>query len=324
MGRIGRWLLAALLCALLAALWAVPGVAEASLGAYRLELLPDGGTRYAFDEAAVTTPASWKGKVVALEYGDWVAFCHEKSNALWRQASGDETGGLLFGLCVSESTDFREGPAYQELGRTDRGYYYLTFPTDLQAYNDEAVTEEYLALWADIDAVKQTAELLTFHAGPAPEASEALAAAAFDPASAPYDGDWVTFEDGFKLYVPTSWQALELTEAETAAGIFYRAGDGAMGAAVSYLAAGELETREDLARDFEQTGFSGVQPLTLNGIEAIGFERPADGYRGVAFFHPSVPGYVLIVYVSPLGQPGTEAYDIASVLLDSVTPWNGQ
>ena len=76
----------------------------------------------------------------------------------------------------------------------------------------------------------------------------------------------------------------------------------------------ELPTVEALARDFRRTGYSDVAAGWLNGIPAIRFERPEDDYRGVAFFHPVYPDYVLYVYVSP--RDSAEGV----ILLASVTP----
>ena len=43
-------------------------------------------------------------------------------------------------------------------------------------------------------------------------------------ADAPYAGIWIPFEDGFRLYLPRAWSSMNITEAEAAAGLFYRAG----------------------------------------------------------------------------------------------------
>lgn len=122
----------------------------------------------------------------------------------------------------------------------------------------------------------------------------------FDEAQAPFAGVWVPFEDGFALYLPAAWRAFELTEDQRAAGLFYRAGDGeGAGMAVGYAAAGDLDTMDALAADYRGAGFENVGRLLLDGIEAVGFERPEAGYRGAAFFHPDYPLYVLTVYVTP-------------------------
>ena len=141
----------------------------------------------------------------------------------------------------------------------------------------------------------------------------------FVEARAPYAGVWVPFEDGFQLYLPAAWRAFELTEDQRAAGLFYRAGDGeGAGVAVGYAAAGALDTMDALEADYRGTGFGNIERLSLNGIEAVGFERPEAGYRGAAFFHPDYPGYVLTVYVTP-----PDAGDATGpAILDSIRRWS--
>ena len=144
---------------------------------------------------------------------------------------------------------------------------------------------------------------------------------AFTEADAPYDGVWQPFEDGFKLYLPRDWTPRAVDAAQAEAGLFYRAGsdDGTMGVAVGYMRAGTVETTEALAEDFERSGYTAVIQGDLNGMPAIAFERPRDGYRGVAFFHPVYPDYVLYVFVSPLALQDGETNRIGMAILASAT-----
>lgn len=144
----------------------------------------------------------------------------------------------------------------------------------------------------------------------------------FTESDAPYDGIWQPFEDGFRLYLPRDWVAIDITDAQREAGLFYRAGsaDGAMDLAVGYMRAGSLATVEDLARDFEAVGFSNVARLDLNGIPAIGFDRPGEDYRGVAFFHPAYPDYVMYVYLSPLAPTDGILARTGAALMASIGP----
>ena len=144
--------------------------------------------------------------------------------------------------------------------------------------------------------------------------------ARFAEADAPYAGIWTPFEDGFRLYLPRAWSSMNITEAEAAAGLFYRAGaeGGTEGVAVGYMRADSLRTVADLALDFERSGFSNVIRRDLNGIPAIGFDRPEDDYSGVAFYHPVYADYVLYVYVTPLCRHG-EGQTGETVLM-SLTP----
>ena len=154
-----------------------------------------------------------------------------------------------------------------------------------------------------------------------PAAENSPAPGAFTEADAPYEGVWQPFEDGFKLYLPRGWKPEAIDEAQAEAGLFYRAGseDGSMGVAVGYMRAGKLETIEALAEDFERSGYSSVIQGDLNGMPAIAFEQPRDGYRGVAFFHPVYPDYVLYVFASPLELQGGEANPIVMAILASAT-----
>ena len=157
----------------------------------------------------------------------------------------------------------------------------------------------------------------------APSAAPAVdTPAPFTESDVPYDGNWLPFEDGFRLYLPRGWAAMELTGAQRDAGLFYRAGsgDGAMGIAVGYMSASGLGTLEQLAGDFEKAGYTGVVQGDLNGIPAIAFERAQEGYRGVAFFHPVYPEYALYVYVSPLAPLDEAAGQIGAALLASISP----
>ena len=151
----------------------------------------------------------------------------------------------------------------------------------------------------------------------------------FSEREAPYEGIWVPFEDGFRLYVPAAWHTFEIPADQARAGLFYRAGnDGgddavgetAMGVGVSYMSAGPLSTVEGLARDMVDAGFDGVEILDLNGISAVSFHRSADDYRGVAFFHPTLPEYILQVYISPIGEPGSPVEAVGSAILASLRP----
>ena len=155
--------------------------------------------------------------------------------------------------------------------------------------------------------------------GPVLVEAEATEAPVFSVAEAPYEGIWQPFEDGFQLYLPLGWSAIDVTDNQAEAGLFYRAGsgDGTTGIAVGYMNARGLDTVEALARDFQQTGYSAGATGWLNGIPAIRFERPEDGYRGVAFFHPVYPDYVLYIYLSP--RDSVEG----AALLASVTPLPG-
>ena len=140
--------------------------------------------------------------------------------------------------------------------------------------------------------------------------AESIEAIAFVEDEAGYDGVWVPFEDGFKLYLPSAWRSYDLTDEQAAAGLFYRAGNGdgaadggvAMGVAVGYMSVCDIDGIDGLAAYFGGTGLAGVRRVQLNGIPAVLFASAADGFSGAAFIHPTLPEYALLVYVTPIGE----------------------
>ena len=117
---------------------------------------PGGDECWAFDGCAVTLPASWKGKVHVEVRENNIAFYQAQSFRLWQEKG--YTGGLMFALAYSEKEDFRDLPSYDTLGRSGRGWYYLIYPTDLQAYADDSVaTEEYLEMFSLRDFIRDSA-----------------------------------------------------------------------------------------------------------------------------------------------------------------------
>ncbi len=178
-------------------------------------------------------------------------------------------------------------------------------------------------------AMLMLALVLTIGAGALAEAAEVAGRIDFTENIAPYEGKWVTFDDGFRLYMPKDWSRLDVTEEQAQAGLFYSEGNGGsdalvgdvnMRVAVSFAAAGELTALDDLARDYEAVGFTEVTKLDLNGIQAVTFVNRADDYRGVAFYHTMVPGYVMMVYVTPCGAGNQTVNDVGSAILCSLSP----
>ena len=150
---------------------------------------------------------------------------------------------------------------------------------------------------------------------------------------APYEGRWVTFQDGFKLFMPISWTRLDVSEAQQQAGLFYRAGnDGgddvvgevAMGVAVSFIRAGDLSTLDDLAANFTGAGFGEINKLDINGFRCVSFVKADGNYRGVAFYHPTYRNYILAVYVTPNGVDNKAVNDVGSAILCSLSPFKAK
>lgn len=117
-----------------------------------------------FDEVEVTLPSDWAGKCRMVTSSDHVSFYHLASNDKYK-ADGYEYGGWLFDITFSTDRDYEYYANYMEIGKTDEGYYYATFPTDVQAYLSDAETaSEYFDLYADIDKV-QDSMFLVYNGG---------------------------------------------------------------------------------------------------------------------------------------------------------------
>lgn len=135
---------------------------EERLKGYTKEVTEDGDIAYVFcydangviETVRIVTPASWDGKC-GFNYGeDCVIFYHMDSHDSWLMEGYD--GGELFSLAYSKTKDFEVYPDYQYLGEAADGYYYLTFPTDVQGYmEDDAIMAEYSAMNAKIDVVRE-------------------------------------------------------------------------------------------------------------------------------------------------------------------------
>ena len=99
-------------------------------------------------------PENWSDQYDMLIRDDRVDFYHTASRAAWI-LKGEE-GGRLFSLCTSTDDSYTELPSYQDMGQGSDGlYYYLMFPTDMQAYpEDEEIRAGYEELYAGIDRVK--------------------------------------------------------------------------------------------------------------------------------------------------------------------------
>ena len=96
-----------------------------------------------------------------------VSFYHSMSRFMWQNTGGFE-GGLLFTLSFSDTQDYADYlPSYQDIGPGASGYYYLIFPTDLQAYAEiDSIRSEYMSMWADIGFVRDNSYSFIFHTQP--------------------------------------------------------------------------------------------------------------------------------------------------------------
>lgn len=119
----------------------------------------DSSLIYTFERGPVISmPLDYDGQIDVVEDNDKVYFYHKASKDAWEMDG--YKGGLLFSLNFSEKKDYLYLPDYQDIGSTADGFYYLSFPTDLQAYfGNERIASQYSELWSQIDYVKQNVRM---------------------------------------------------------------------------------------------------------------------------------------------------------------------
>ena len=123
----------------------------------------------------------------------------------------------------------------------------------------------------------------------------------FDESVAKYEGVWVEFEDGFKLYLPSDWNTYVISDEQRQAGVLYQAGatSGATQTpaqiAVNDGESGGLTSIEEIAQNLSMVGYTVEDLITINGIDCVAYSYDAQDLTGVMFFCPNNPNYMFAV-----------------------------
>ena len=141
----------------------------------------------------------------------------------------------------------------------------------------------------------------------------------FDEEDAPYEGVWIPFEDGFRLYLPTDWNWIDLTAEMTQAGVICAAGDATVGDPmpminVSVANDDSVDSLEQIADLIEQNGYIVEDIDFVNDIECIIYTSGDDSIRGEMFLYPldEESGYFFALVANNYSRD-TETFD--SILL---------
>ena len=124
---------------------------------YIVQYHDDGHDSILLNDVVIILPESWNDLYDMVINDDRVDFYHKASRAAY-YLEGDTSGGRLFSLCTSADDSYADVlPSYQDLAVSSDGiYYYLEFPTDMQAYpKKDEIREEYEKLYSEIDYVKE-------------------------------------------------------------------------------------------------------------------------------------------------------------------------
>ena len=273
--------------------------------------LSDGSLIYYFEEVALTLPADWKGKTDIEINGNSATFYHKASREKWLAENGTD-GGKLFTLSCSVNHDFSELPDFSYIGFSEESVmnYFLIFPTDVQAYvEDSAVATEFQQLYSEIDFVKNNARMLgsetqesTSQASlPVPgsvnervvgkvgevgsivgtdtEKNDGKEVYYFDESQAGYEGTWVKIDGGFEVYLPSSWNVLELTQEDREEGFDYLAAseDEETVYAILSMSFGEDFTKEEIEAELNENNMT-MRDVIIEQLDAQGYtyEKEAD------------------------------------------------
>lgn len=114
---------------------------------------------YDFKEVEVMLPADWSGKYGIDMRTDSITFFHRNSRQALEATYGNEfgSGGRLFSIGYSEDYGFTNTePAYSIIGSGQTGVYYLSMPTDVQGYTEDAgIWNEWRSLCDGMDWVRE-------------------------------------------------------------------------------------------------------------------------------------------------------------------------
>lgn len=153
--------------------------------------------------------------------------------------------------------------------------------------------------------------------------NDLLAKIEFETDMAPYDGVWVEFEDGFKLYLPSNWMEYLPDPDQQEAGCFYQAGaddaqtnENAPYIFVLFSDAADIDSFEDFTEELEYSGYEVDGMVSVNGLVGLAYSYEEYDMSGIAFFHPDTDDYVLSVVTYNYSKN----QDIQSAILCSLTP----
>ena len=154
--------------------------------------------------------------------------------------------------------------------------YFMIFPTDVQAYMDDStIAEEFQQMNSEIDFVKENARML----GTGEKADRAWESYQFDESQAGYEGTWVDMKGGFRAYLPSDWNVMELDEEDRANGTDYVAS--AEDSSLIYIVVSkdlsEEMTEEEIKADLEEKNMT-MRDVLVDQLEKHGYtyEKEAD------------------------------------------------
>ena len=129
-------------------------------------------------------------------------------------------------------------------------------------------------------------------------------------------GDFVTFDEiALKMWVPTLFEAVELTEDDLANGYigYYQLADGSAAIAVMYVDAGGM-TLEEYKEQATQIGATDIEDVVINGTQAMSYSLTESDTVCVSFVTEN--GCIFEVSGSPASDE--EFASLLSIVMASI------
>ena len=129
-------------------------------------------------------------------------------------------------------------------------------------------------------------------------------------------GDFVTFDEiALKMWVPTIFEALELTDDDKAQGYigYYQVADGSAAIAVVYADLGGM-TLEEYKAQLTEIGAAEIEDVIINGTEAVSYTLSESDTACVSFMTEN--GCVFEVSGSPVSDE--EFASLLSIVMASI------
>ncbi|MBR2836020.1 MAG: hypothetical protein IKE43_10005 [Coriobacteriales bacterium] len=144
----------------------------------------------------------------------------------------------------------------------------------------------------------------------------------FEEARAGYEGAWVTFGDGFQLYVPKNWVEVEITDEELQQGVLYfayepdRLADPPFVEVDFFYNSDGFTTVEEIANGLASVGCEVEGVLNVNGMHVASYENTSNDIGGIMFFHPETTDYIIVVLTGSYSVN----YPVDATILCSLSP----
>lgn len=112
-----------------------------------------------------------------------------------------------------------------------------------------------------------------------------------------FDGTWVKFEDGFEIYLPSSWVEYECTEEMNASGIFYVAGteDLSYSCMLGWKPL-EVDTTLEAAYPAFEQNYPGANLIEVNGVGLIAYIDEENGLLNCVALDATEPGMYMFSF----------------------------